>query len=516
MKIKDLFTLAALITSLSFILTQRAPGQTFTNLHSFGSTTTDGLQPSGGMVLSGNILYGTTDGGGNSSNGAIFSVHIDGTGYTNLYSFTSGGSNTSGIYTNVDGSNPGSGYVPGGFLVLSGNTLYGTAFLGGPGGQGTVFRVQTDGTSFTNLHSFTALVSNTNMDGANPDGDLILSGNTLYGTAFAGGSASQGTVFRINTDGSSFTNLHNFSKLTLPVGEYFYSTNTDGAEPVGGLVLSGQTLYGTADNGGFEGVGTVFAVSTDGIGFTNLHNFDPNISTNGVYPDGGLVLSGNTLYGPTSSGGQFGNGTLFKINTDGTTFQFIHSFAGGNTNGSGLFTNSDGILPWGGLIVSGNSLYGTADSGGDGGSGTVYAVNTDGTGFVVLYNFTAVSTNSSGFFTNSDGAFPYYALTLSNNTLYGTTPVGGIYGKPYYGNNGSDGTLFSLTLPRPQLTIVHSATNMVLTWPTNFPTFSLQSTTNLVSPVSWINLSSSAVIVNGQNTVTNPITGAQKFYRLNQ
>jgi hypothetical protein len=79
--------------------------------------------------------------------------------------------------------------------------------------------------------------------------------------------------------------------------------------------------------------------------------------------------------------------------------------------------------------------------------------------------------------------------------------------------------VFSLSLgpasaPQPQLTIIPSGTNVILTWPTNAIVFTLQSTTNLVSPVVWNTVSPAPVIVNGQNTVTNSISGSQKFYRL--
>src|SRR5947207_3093949 len=86
-----------------------------------------------------------------------------------------------------------------------------------------------------------------------------------------------------------FTTLHSF--------------DSDGAPT--GLILSGMTLYGTT-------TGTVFAVYTDGSGFTNLHSF-----TDGANLVGGLILSGNTLYGITS-GGSLSNGTVFKVNTDGS------------------------------------------------------------------------------------------------------------------------------------------------------------------------------------------------------
>ena len=103
-------------------------------------------------------------------------------------------------------------------------------------------------------------------------------------------------------------------------------------------------------------------------------------------------------------------------------------------------------------------------------------------------------------------------VVSSGNTLYGTAFGGGIYG---------NGTVFSLSFPPPQLTITASDTNAILTWPTNDAGFSysgytLQSTTNLVSPAVWAPVVPGPVVVNGQLTVTNPLSGAQQFYRLTQ
>ena len=70
-----------------------------------------------------------------------------------------------------------------------------------------------------------------------------------------------------------------------------------------------------------------------------------------------------------------------------------------------------------------------------------------------------------------------------------------------------------------QLTIIPSGvppSRIILTWPTNAVGFTLQSTTNLISPVVWSTNSPAPVVIAGQNTVTNPITGAQQFYRLVQ
>jgi len=451
--VKILFLIPLLIASLGLMLPGRAAAQTFTPLYNFtpfdpdnGGTNSDGAYPTASLILSGNTLYGTTGDGGTGGDGSVFAIYTDGLGFTNLYSFTV--TSDSSPYSNSDGANPSAG------LILSGNTLYGTAYFGGSSGEGTIFAVNTDGSGFTNLYSFTG-----GSDGANPNASLILSGDTLYGTASQGDVDNNGTVFAINTDGSGFTNLYNF-------------TGGDGSDPSGGLILSGDTLYGTASRGGRSGEGMLFAINTDGTGFTNLYSFAD--SYDGANPACGLVLSGNTLYGTAENGGLTAySGTVFSISINGTNFTILHDFV-----------YDDGIEPAAGLVLSGNTLYGTTGAGGTGGSGTLFAVNTDSSGFTNLCN---LSRSQAG-------------LILSGNTLYGTT---------YYGGNNY-GTVFSLTVPlpsAPQLAITLSGTNVVLTW--SAAGFNLQSTTNLASPVVWS-------AVSGQNAVTNPISGMQMFFRLSQ
>ena len=254
--------------------------------------------------------------------------------FTTLYRFSATITNSSGDYTNSDGANPFAGLTAAG----NGRPRYGTAANGGSGGNGTVFKVNADGTGFTNLHSFTG------GDGANPWAGLLLSGSTLYGTTLRGGSLNEGTVFAVNTDGTGFTNLYQFTG------------GSDGSYPNGGLILAGNTLYGTASHKGGSGSGTAFAINTDGTGFRILHSFtatvsdafqyyDPyldydytygyiggyydvyvNINEDGAVPVTGLILAGNTLYGTATLGGSGGNGTVFSVNTDGTGFMTVHSF----------------------------------------------------------------------------------------------------------------------------------------------------------------------------------------------
>ena len=226
--------------------------------------------------------------------------------------------------------------------------------------------------------------------------------------------------------------------------------------------------------------------------FTTLHNFPacgdyPYVNVGGAFPTGELILSGNTLYGTTQSGGSSGNGTVFSMNTDGTGFTTLRAFHGLN----------DGSDPLDGVLLSGDTLYGPANMGGSPEDyGTVFTIKTNGTGFETLHTFDGLS----------DQAYPYGGLMLLGNTLYATTYEGGRWGS---------GTVFSLSFT-PQPTVIPSGGNLILTWPTNYSGFTVQSTTNLGSSAVWATNSPAPVVVNGQNTVTNPMTGSQQFFRLSQ
>ena len=345
----------------------------------------------------------------------------------------------------------------------------------------------------TTLHTFPVSVLGINSDGAKPLAGPILSGNTLYGTAYIGGTNGKGAVFAVNTDSSGFTNLHSFTTLLGP----FPPTNSEGADPRGGLLISGNTLYGTANAGGSSGVGTVFAINTNGAGFTKLYSFTAKnyngvtggmTNSDGANPYAGLILSGGTLYGTASTGGDsdFGSGTVFAINTNGAGFTNLHSL-----------TYADGASPFAGLILSGKTLYGAAAFRGSSGYGTLFAVNTNGTGFTNYYNFSG----------GSDGAYPEGSVILSGNTLYGTAEGGD--------SSSANGNVFSLALVfAPRLNIIRSGTNVIVTWTNTASGFTLLFTTNLVSPAVWTTNSPLPVVINGQNTVTNPIAGTKKFYRL--
>ena len=111
--IKSRFLLPILIVGLGLLMTGLVTAQTFTNLYYFsaGLTNRDGAQPSGSLILSGNILYGTAGIGGTNGNGSIFALNTNGTSFTNFHSFSARATNGLGHATNSDGTGPTGGLI---------------------------------------------------------------------------------------------------------------------------------------------------------------------------------------------------------------------------------------------------------------------------------------------------------------------------------------------------------------------------------------------------------------------
>ncbi len=276
---------------------------TETVLYSFSGS--DGSSPFADLVMDkSGTLYGTTVGGGSSSAGTVFAFNSS--GLTTLYSFTGG----------ADGSAPYSGLV----LDNKGN-LYGTTEVGGSSGLGTVFKVNIKTKKETVLHSFTG----------QPDGSYPLYGNllmdklgNLYGTATEGGSSNVGAVWEVSAKGKE-TVLYSFAGGSD--GEYAFEQS---------LASDGKhTLYGTTEDGGAHSVGVVFKVNIRTKKEAVLYSFG-SVSGDGEFPSSGLVRDkkGN-LYGTTQNGGSAGVGTVFELK--GTKETILHSFDG--TDGSNPFTS---------------------------------------------------------------------------------------------------------------------------------------------------------------------------------
>src|SRR5580658_4673219 len=100
-------------------------------------------------------------------------------------------------------------------------------------------------------------------------------------------------------EAQTYTNYHNFAVIKQNTVT-FAQTNQDGGNPYATMVISGNTLYGTTAGGGTNGLGTIFKINANGTGFTNIFTFtfvnnQPTNGDNGSGPLGGLLLSGSTL-----------------------------------------------------------------------------------------------------------------------------------------------------------------------------------------------------------------------------
>ena len=336
------------------------------------------------------------------------------------------------------------------------------------------------------------------------DIDKFVFGTT--GTSFAVSNLDNGTVpqppppitnYFNGPDGIAF---HRFSPLANGI-------NADGANPAAGLVVVGDVLCGTALNGGFQGAGTAFYMSFDGTNFNAFRSFtnspdagnpegdlvvsgnrffgttvgggangvgalvigqtngtglvlrsfsivNAHTATNvgGASPSALIALSGVTLYGTTTIGGAAGNGTVFSAATNGSTFSVLHDFS---LLDSQAGTNLDGAGPRGGLILSDDTLYGTTSMGGAGGFGTVFSVKTNGSNFTTLYSFTPQDPVTG---TNADGAMPYGGLVLRDGMLYGTAAAGGF---------GNGGVVFALRADGSDFSVLHHFSSVDLTTKTN-------------------------------------------------
>jgi uncharacterized repeat protein (TIGR03803 family) len=455
------------------------PAQSVTNATVFSFSGTNGSGPLS-VVLNGNTIYGAAMYGSDppswSGNGTVFSVNTNGTEFTNLVEFMG----TNGSYANG--------------LVYQSNMLYGTTSGGGAYGYGygTLFSLSANGSNFMVLHSFDYT------NGGVPEQYVILVSNVLYGTTFY---PTNGVVYAYDLGSSNYSIIHRFAPTTQnAAGEY---TNVEGANPLGGVILSGNTLFGTTLYGGYYGQGAIFRVNINGNDFTNLYNFtakDPDSGTNidGAAAESALILVGNTLYGVAYTGGYYGYGTIFCVNTGGQGFSNLYNFTGGD----------DGAYPHCGFVLSSDTLYGTAAYGGANGSGTVFAINTDGSQFTNIYQFT----DDSAF--NSDGANPQGPLIYTNDIFYGTTGGGG---EP---DGNGVGTIFSLVPTgsgapsAPTLSIELSGTNEVVFWPVSAG-YVLQSATSL-SESNWATISSGTITNGAFVYYTNVANANAAFFRLYQ
>ena len=361
-----------------------AAGSALDTLYEF--STNYGFNPSGGLLQANDgWLYGTTQDGGPSGDGAIFRLPTNG-----AVSFLAALADTNG-------------YWPFGELVPGRDGgFYGTGLRGGVFGYGTVFKLATNGAIETPLsfdqtngsYPYTGLAQG--MDGS------------FYGVCSEGGSYGYGTIFRMTPAG----------QVTTLVA--FDSNN--GAYPYARLLTNGDgSFYGAVSEGGAYGYGAIFRVTTNG-GFSTLYSFTG--SADGREPWGGLIQGKDgALYGTTVYGGSGGRGTVFRLAATGALTTLAY------------FNTTNGAYPEAGLVQGTDGyLYGTTAYAGWGGQGTVFRLSTNGSLTTLVW------------FTGANGANPVSPLIqASDGSFYGTALCGGndFTGSAFTG----DGTVFRLTVP---------------------------------------------------------------------
>ena len=258
------------------------------------------------------------------------------------------------------------------------------------------------------------------------DGLVMDAAGNLYGTTFQGG----GTHCTVGC-GTVFELSPGQAGWTETI-LYNFEAENDGNTPNGTLIMDAAgNLYGVTDFGGMYNRGTVFELTrSQGGGWTEtiLHSFGSG--TDGDFPGGALLREATgDLYGTTNSGGTYGWGTVFEVspNSGGvSTETVLYNFGNGH----------DGIGPNGGLIrdATGN-LYGTTYNGGQGGGfcqgsgcGTVFELSPSGGGWTetVLHSFNS-----------SDGYGPEAGVVMD--------AAGNLYGTAVQGGNFGSGTVFELS-----------------------------------------------------------------------
>lgn len=302
-------------------------------LHDFRGAPDDGDRPVGLARGADGAFYGLTLAGGAFGDGTAYRVDANGK-LKLLHSFES----------SVDGSAP-----QGQLLLASDGRFYGATNDGGPGRQGTIFRMRPNGQVQT-LHSFAM----SDGGGHSPTGSLVEGADgLLYGTTNGGGPNGYGIVFKMSRHGGEPRMLHNFGRkgrngtalkaLTKgPDGRFYGVIEADRTENQRGLV------YRIDAAGHYEVV----------------YSFTPPVEADGKFPFQELALGRDgAFYGSTGEGGEFARGTLFRLTPDGE-LTTLHSFQLAGEEGwyasNPLVEASDG------------EFLGATAIGGAGGQGTVY------------------------------------------------------------------------------------------------------------------------------------------------
>lgn len=404
-----------------------AQAQTFQVLHTFTGGA-DGAIPVAGLTMdrAGN-LYGATNAGGNTGSNCQFGGEANGCGTVFKLARGSSGWVLSPLYAFQDYTD---GLFPSSRVIFGPDgALYGVTQSGGEandcnpgfGTCGIVFRMTPPATackSFICPWQKSTIFSFNGFDGDEPMSEVVFdqAGN-LYGTTYGGGGNGNDICFYdYNGCGTVYELTPSNGSWTQTVLHAFPTTGFDGQNPEANLIFdSAGNLYGTAVAGGAVGLGAVFQLSPSGSGWTDnlLYSFDAN--SNGIEPEGGLLLVSGNLIGTTSGDGSGNGGTVFNLTpSQGSwTFNLMYSLSGYGNFGPRASLTMD---------TAGN-LYGTTVAGGAYGYGSAFKLTPSNGGwtYTSLHDFTG----------GSDGSY------IESNLIMDA--AGNLYG---VASNGASGSCF--------------------------------------------------------------------------
>lgn len=377
----------ACILVLTSVMGVRAA--TYQSLHNFNADGSDGTTPVAGLVFdqAGNLYGVAAYNGADYTDGLVFRLSPSQRGWD--YD----------IVHRFDFFDPVGREPLGGLAIDDAGVIYGTTSYSDDDSEcGTVFESAPSG--WVPLHTFSG------PDGCVPRSNLRLSNGWLVGTTSGGGASGQGTVFFLDTLTATF---------------YSYSfQKTEGTTPIGGFNIFS---YGATLSGGEKGEGNVYRLGAHGL--TNKFSFTSNRQAS-YAPMGDLLTAyvngARTMYGTTSAGGKGGGGTVYRLSEhqqkpERWQLSVLHSFSG-----------EDGRSPMAGLASDARgNLYGTTSQGGEWECGTVFKLSPEMNNrwkFTVLYSFNPYNQDSGG-----DGCRPLSSVELdAAGNIYGTTESGGWYG----------------------------------------------------------------------------------------
>lgn len=383
--------------------------------------------PISGLVKSNGRLWGLSD-------KVVFVINLDGSDYKVVHEF-----------------NEASGLSPVSALTVVENTIMGVCKKGGANGQGVIFRFGWNVGDYEPLHSFGS------EDQANPGGRLVFWNNRIWGACTINGGDNR-TLYSVDTSGKNFkletaqvTSLS--ANMAAGNGLFFFANvtsnqttsdrlmrfNDESTEfhtiyefqnanlhsPVSALSTAAGSIFASTSGYAYDSAIGVFSISLDGTGMKS--HLTRKLLGQGFRLNE-LVKVGGNFFGSAYSGALNHKGILFSMDTSGSNYVVLHEFSG-----------DDGTTPSGELLWDDHKLIGVTSLGGSENLGVVYQINEDGTEFKNLLHF---GSNASGL------GRPIFGITKAFGRYWGTTTKGGAKYNGY-------GAIYSCLPDGTDLTIHH-------------------------------------------------------------